>query len=181
MLGTVADLPMKGAHVAEIQKVMYDDHHRVERFFRRYRHQPTHDMAMTICDEIDLMVTIQEELTYPILQQVSAGGLETIQRNHDRLRDMVAEISEYEPGDPAVQPAMRKLEKAFGTAVVQVERECFPAIKRLPREELGAIGSSAFALRQELMAQLEGRPRLRPAALGLPADLNAGVPANPGW
>lgn len=167
--------------MAEIQKVMYDDHQRLERLFQRYRRTPTNALAMAICDEIDLTTTIEEELAYPILEQTSSSALETLQRHHERLRDMVAEVSELDPGDPSEPGLMRKLERAFGTYVVQTERECFPPIKRLPREELGAIGSQAFTLRQELMAQLEGRPRLRPAMLGLPGDLPAGGHANAGW
>lgn len=155
--------------MAELPKVMYDDHHRMERMFARWNKTPKSDFVTGIIDELDIMLTTAEELALPVLNRLNPSLAQRMDEEHQRLRDLAAEVGEFEPGDPGIKRAMKRLERSTLVHIKHMETSVLPVLRtQVNRGELHELGRNAFTLRQEMLGQLDFRPRIQP--LGLPGS-----------
>lgn len=155
--------------MAELPKVMYDDHQRLERMFARWNQTPKSELATGIVDELDIMLTSADELALPVVNRLNPALAERMDQEQQNLRDLAAEVSELEPGDPAISRAMKRLERAALVHIKHVETSVMPLLRtQVNRGELHELGRNAFTLRQEMLSQLDVRPRILP--LGLPGN-----------
>lgn len=168
--------------MAELPMVLYQDHQRLERLFARWHQSPGPDLVTGICDELDVALTTAEELAFPLISGLNTQLAQNMENEHQRVRDLAAEVSEIEPGDPAIGPAMKRLERNVLVHINHVERDVLPLLrKNVHRGELHDLGRNAFTLRQEMLAQLDFRPRLQP--LGMPGNGwgSGRLSLNAGW
>jgi hypothetical protein len=155
--------------MAEIPKVLYDDHQRLERMFARYNHSRRAELVVGILDELEIALTTAEEFALPLVRGANASLAQVMDAEQQKIRDLMADVSELEPDDPEVPRAMKRLERAVLVHINHTERDVIPTLKRaVQRGDLYEAGRNAFTLRQEMLGQLEFRPRLQP--LGIPGN-----------
>lgn len=140
--------------MSDITKVLRDDHARIKRLFLRANQEPDNlDIALDVCDELTIHSTIEEEIVYPALRQLNSGLADEAEDDHEEAKELIAEIEDLDPDDPAVDAMMTQLKKSVLRHVEREESTIFPVIERgLPDQSL-ELGSQAFALRQELLHQ----------------------------
>ena len=147
--------------MSDITKVLRDDHARIKRLFLRASQEAENlDIALDVCDELTIHSTIEEEIVYPALRQLDSGMADEAEDDHEEARDLIAEIEDLDPDDPAVQAMMVQLKKSVIRHVEREETTIFPVLERGLPDTLLELGSQAFALRQELLG---ARPPRRSA------------------
>ncbi len=165
--------------MAHISKVLWDEHKKMEAQFERLSHGvgayyatihqgPDSGVLEYLLNEIEIHAAVEEEVVYPKLAEVDEGLAESSQQDHDEVRDLIAEIQDMEPGDPALRKLVRRLEKKLLAHVHREERDVFPILKTRLYHEGFEMGRQAFAVRQEILGQ-RGAAKA-PAQLGWPGS-----------
>jgi len=158
--------------MATIIKVMYDDHARIRRLFDRAKRMPNDlDTAIAICQELDIHTTIEEEIVYPVLEDLAPEMGRDAEAEHEKASELVDAIYEMELGNPELRPLVEQLERIVSRHVEWEEREMFPLIKTELRDQIDEMGRAAFARRQEELSGIDSPRRLS----------NAEVAPNSGW
>ncbi len=163
--------------MAHITKVLWDEHRKLEALFQRLTHgsgayfATIHQGAESgvlpyIINEIEIHAAVEEEVLYPALAEIDERLAESSQQDHDEVRDLIAEIQDLEPGDPAIGRLTKRLEKRMMGHARQEEREVFPLVKQRLYHEGFEMGRQAFAVRQEMLGT-RGAAKA-PAQLGWP-------------
>lgn len=140
--------------MSDITKVLRDDHARIKRLFLRSSQEPDNlDIALDVCDELTIHSTIEEEIVYPALRELNAGLADESEDDHEEAKELIAEIEDLDPDDPAVDAMMNQLKKSVMNHVEREEKTVFPVLERGLPDQLLELGSQAFGLRQELLQQ----------------------------
>ena len=138
--------------MSDITKVLRDDHARIRRLFLRANQEAENvDLALDVCDELTIHSTIEEEIVYPALRELNSGMADESEEDHEEAKEIIAEIEDLDPDDPAVQSMMTQLKKAVMRHVEKEEKTVFPVLEKGLPDQLLELGSQAFALRQELL------------------------------
>lgn len=138
--------------MSDITKVLRDDHARIKRLFLRANQASEDlDVALDVCDEITIHTTIEEEIFYPALRELNGGMADDSEEDHEATKELIAEIEDLDPDDPAVHTMMMQLQKSVMRHVEKEETVSFPVLERGYPDQLLEMGSQAFALRQELL------------------------------
>jgi len=176
--------------MADITKVLIDDHLKVKRLMTTYEQSPWRlDLALAVCDELTMHSTIEEEIFYPALRDAVDGRLaDESEDEHAQLAEIVAAIEDMDPGDAGLERTMRMLRAAFTDHIQKEENVLFPKANVELANELLDMGREAFARRQELMGARQGETWL--PKHGVPGMANTGwrgmskvksATANLGW
>lgn len=138
--------------MSDITKVLRDDHARMKRLFLR-ADQSSEDLeiALDVCDELTIHATIEEEIVYPALRELNSGMADESEDDHEGAKELIAEIEDLDPDDPAVRTMMMQLKKMVLRHVDKEEKVVFPVLERGYPDQLLEMGSQAFAMRQELL------------------------------
>ncbi|MDP9404332.1 MAG: hemerythrin domain-containing protein [Actinomycetota bacterium] len=176
--------------MADITKVLLDDHLRLKRLLTTYEQSPWRlDLALAVCDELNMHSTIEEEIFYPAVRDVVDGRLaDESEDEHAQISEIIAAVEDMEPGDPALERTMRMLRVALTSHIDKEEKVVFPKADVELADELRDMGREAFARRQELMAARNDEAWL--PKHGVPGMANTGwrgmgkvksASANMGW
>jgi hemerythrin-like domain-containing protein len=176
--------------MADITKVLLDDHLRLKRLLTTYEQSPWRlDLALAVCDELNMHSTIEEEIFYPAVRDVVDGRLaDESEDEHAQISEIIAAVEDMEPGDPALERTMRMLRAALTSHIDKEEKVVFPKADVELSDELRDMGREAFARRQELMAARNDEGWL--PKHGVPGMANTGwrgmgkvksASANMGW
>lgn len=139
--------------MSDITKVLRDDHARIKRLFLRAEQSPDElDIALDVCDEITIHATIEEELVYPALRELDASLADEAEDEHEEAKELISEIEDLDLDDPAVHTLMRQLKKAMMHHVEEEESRAFKVLEQGLPDQLLEMGSEAFAMRQQLLA-----------------------------
>lgn len=159
--------------MADITKMLLDDHARLRRMFKAFV-WGTYDQAMTICDELIIHSTIEEELFYaPMREDMDASLADKAEDDHDRIKQLMAEVIELDPDDPALARAVSRLKEEVLRHLEYEEEVLFPKFNARFADDLYERGRDVFALRQELLA-------VKPDRSGPLLSAQRGT-ANTGW
>ncbi len=176
--------------MADITKVLVDDHLRVKRLLTTYEQSPWRlDLALDVCDELKMHNTIEEEIFYPALRDAVDGRLaDESEDEHAQVSEIMAAVEDMDPGDPELERTMRLLRASLTKHIEKEENVVFPKANIELAGELLDMGREAFARRQELMAARNDEPWL--PKHGVPGMANTGwrgmskvksATANLGW
>ena len=157
--------------MSDITKVLRDDHARIKRLFLR-ANQATEDLdiALDVCDELTIHATIEEEIAYPALRELNSGLADESEDDHESVKELIAEIEDLDPDDPAMRSLMVQLQKAVTRHWEKEETVVFAVLEKGYPDMLYEMGNQAFAMRQELLG---ARPPRR-------TTMKTGT-ANVGW
>ena len=138
--------------MSDITKVLRDDHARIKRLFLRASQEADNvGIALDVCDELTIHATIEEEIVYPALRELNSSLADESEEDHEEAKELIAEIEDLDPDDPAVSAMMTQLKKSVMRHVEKEEKTVFPVLEKGLPDQLLEIGSQAFALRQELL------------------------------
>lgn len=142
--------------MSDITKWLRDDHARIKRLFLRANQAAEDlDVALDVCDELTIHATIEEQILYPALRELNAGMADESEDEHEAAKELIAEIEDLDPDDPAVRSMMTQLQKTMLRHFAKEEEVTFKIIEKGYPDLLLEMGSQAFAMRQELVG---GRP-----------------------
>jgi len=155
--------------MSDITKVLRDDHARMKRLFLRANQAAEDlDIALDVCDELTIHASIEEEIVYPALRELNSGLADDSEDDHETAKELISEIEDLDPDDPAVRTLMMQLQKAVMRHVDKEEKVVFPVLERGYPDQLLEMGSQAFAMRQELLG---ARPPRRKTMLTQTANV----------
>ena len=138
--------------MSDITKVLRDDHARVKRLFLRASQEAENlDIALDVCDELTIHATIEEEIVYPALRELNSSMADESEDDHEEAKELISEIEDLDPDDPAIEGMMLQLKKAVMRHVEKEEKTVFPVLEKGYPDQLLEMGSQAFAMRQELL------------------------------
>ena len=131
------------------------DHEKVERLFAEYQSAGNDQtrksrLAQTICLELTVHATIEEEIFYPAFRK-AAGNDEMVdeaEQEHQAARDLITEIEDAEEMDPL----MAKLQTAIEHHVGEERDEMFPKARKTSGLDLMALGAQLESRTRELMS-----------------------------
>jgi len=161
--------------MADIDKVLFDEHADVRRLFTAFfvgSFTGTLAMARTICDQLWVHSTIEEEILYPALRDaIDAKQADQGEEDHEAIADMMAQIAELDDdNDPQVRHLVALLRITVESHMKWEEKVVFPELNSRLSDELLDMGREAFARRQQLLRELPE----------VPAGVRPGL-ANTGW
>lgn len=139
--------------MADITKVLIDDHLRVKRLLTNYEQSPWRlDLALNVCNELKMHNIIEEEIFYPTVRDAMDERLiDESEDEHAQVEEIMAAIEDMDPGDPALERTMRMLRSALTKHIDREENVVFAKANVELANELPEMGREAFARRQELM------------------------------
>lgn len=157
--------------MADVTKVLLDDHARLRRMFMAFS-WGTYDQALSICDELIIGTTIKEELIYPVVrEEIDARLAEEAEENNEDAKRLMGDLFETSPDDPQLASRVEKLKDVVFRNMQHEEKTLFPRINTAFKDELYEMGNQVFALRQELLAI---KPERTPSRTTI-------LTANTGW
>ncbi len=162
--------------MAHLTRFLLQDHARINRAFDGYSKAPTNlPSALAACAELEVHATIEEELVYPILQEIDPRAAQHYEEEHAEVKELIAEVQDLEPGDPDLPALMEQIMRLMAEHVEEEETTVIPRLQGHLGPRVWDVGRDAFALRQELLGETD-----RPAAEPKPAA-KQGLTANSGW
>ena len=174
--------------MAHLTRFLLQDHARINRAFDAYSKAPTNlQSALTACAELEVHATVEEELVYPILEELDPDAAEHAEEEHAEVKELVAQVQDLEPGDPDLPVLMEQIMRLMADHVEEEETTVIPRLQSHLGARVWDVGREAFGLRQELLGETD-RPgnQAKPVARsGLAANAGwsggSSAPANAGW
>jgi hemerythrin superfamily protein len=129
------------------------DHERVERLFAQYQSEQDparkSELAETVCMELTVHATIEEEIFYPAFRKASHDDamVDEAEEEHQEVKDLITEI---EDGDD-IAPLMAQLQEMVAHHVKEERGEMFPKARKAPGLDLEALADQLEARKNELM------------------------------
>ena len=134
------------------------DHQKVERLFAEYESagansEKKSQLAQTICMEVTVHATIEEEIFYPAFRKATNDKdmVEEAEEEHQEAKDLIAEI---EDGDD-IDPLMAELKQAIEHHVREEREEMFPKARKASGLDLMALATQLESRKSELMANYQ--------------------------
>lgn len=132
-----------------------DDHRKVEQLFAEYQaagkdQSRKSRLAQTICTELTVHSTIEEEIFYPAFRKAAGDKalVDEAEQEHHEARDLITEIEDAEQMDPL----MARLQKAIEHHVKEERDEMFPQARKTSGLDLMALGVQLENRKRELMS-----------------------------
>ena len=107
-------------------------------------------------EDIEVHDKIEEEVVYPSVAPLLPDWALEAEEEHEKMRDLIEQIQDLEPGDPAEQKLMQRLERRFNIHASREAAVMFPVLKTRLQNDAYEMGRQAFAVRQ---GQLTSRER----------------------
>ena len=131
------------------------DHQKVERLFAEFQSAGTDQarkskLAQTICMELTVHATIEEEIFYPAFRKAAGDDdmVDEAEEEHQEARDLIAEIEDADE----IDPLMADLQEAVEHHVKEEREEMFPQARKTPSLDLMALATQLENRKRELMA-----------------------------
>jgi hemerythrin superfamily protein len=130
------------------------DHQKVERLFAEYQtvtdQARKSTLAQTICQELTVHATIEEEIFYPAFRQAVGEDdmVDEAEEEHDEARDLISQIEDADQMDPL----MAELQQAIEHHVKEEREEMFPKAREAKGLDLMELATQMESRKQELMA-----------------------------
>ncbi len=164
---------------------LVNDHMRVRKMLQRFgRYTGDLNLALQICDELNMHATLEEELVYPLVRdKLGARLADESEEDHEELKHIIALIQELEAGDEKLQLLVHRLQAEFQRHAQREEREIFPELAKFD-DDMFEAGRQAYARTQTLLQERSGPPpkplMVANTGWGNPGGGRSDV-ANPGW
>lgn len=115
---------------------LLDDHHKVTKLFGNFEKAKTdeekEEIARTVCDELTLHASIEEELFYPAVRELDpekfGSLLDEAVVEHATAKDLIAQIGEMGPEDELFDARVTVLGEYVKHHIQEEEGELFPKL-----------------------------------------------------
>lgn len=137
------------------------DHTRVLAAFHRYKadSSPARKRAIAgmICTSLDIHATIEEEIFYPAMRAAGSLLIDELEPEHQEMRNLIAALSELEPGEPQYDLTFMELMKEVIHHVADEETTLLTYAESVLGDRVGELGARMMARRAQLTAPHAGR------------------------
>jgi hemerythrin-like domain-containing protein len=113
-------------------------------------------------EALKLHTKIEEEYLYPVMEELeeTRGLIETAYEEHERVEELLAQLSAKAPKRPEFQELLVQLKEALETHIRKEEDELFPKVEEnLDSEELEVLGSRMEQLKSDSHAAVSAARR----------------------
>lgn len=137
-------------------KLLKDDHAKVKGMFEEFEHARTDKqkvkLATSICQELTVHTTVEEELFYPAARAALQDDdmLDEADVEHQSCKELISQIEAGAPGEDMWESKVKVLGEYINHHVKEEETEMFPAMRKTD-VDLKELGAQMQARKQELM------------------------------
>ena len=143
-------------------EILKEQHDKVKKAFKEFEKLPREDtetqqqLAQTVCEDLKLHTTLEEELFYPAVRDAIEDEdiMNEAQVEHETAKMLIEQLENMGPDDPNFHATVTVLGEYVLHHVKEEEGEMFPQAKKtdLDLEELGSRMRSRM---QELMGEVQ--------------------------
>ncbi|HEY0490052.1 MAG TPA: hemerythrin domain-containing protein [Telluria sp.] len=149
---------MKSAKTDAIE-LLKADHEKVKDLFEKFEALSDRSkvnkkkIADQICLELTVHAQVEEEIFYPAIRDPIKDDdlMDEAVVEHASAKDLIAQISEMDPGDDLYDAKVKVLSEQIEHHVEEEEGEMFPKVRKT-KVDLEALGQQMAARKEELMA-----------------------------
>ena len=149
---------MKSANNDAIE-LLKADHEKVKDLFEKFEALSDRSkvnkkkIADQICLELTVHTQVEEEIFYPAIRGPLKDDdmMDEALVEHASAKDLIAQISEMDPGDELYDAKVKVLSEQIEHHVEEEEGEMFPKVRKA-KVDLAALGEQMAARKEELMA-----------------------------
>lgn len=137
--------------------LLKSDHAKVKELFSQFEAARTDNqkqkLAQTICGELTIHTTIEEEIFYPAAREALEEGdlLDEAEVEHQSAKDLISQIQAGGPSDDKWAAKVKVLSEYINHHVKEEETELFPEVRHTDLD-LKTLGEQLLARKQELSA-----------------------------
>jgi hemerythrin superfamily protein len=137
-----------------IIKLIESDHREVEQLFSQFKQAPSEELALKICDELDLHAQAEEKVLYPeVEREVSKKLADEGNKEHSEAKQLIGRIRRTTEIDHLTE-LMTELEAAINHHVQEEESEMLPQTReKLDETRLSELGNEFRDTKEQLQAQ----------------------------
>lgn len=132
------------------------DHANVKDLFEQFESARTDKqklkLAQTICQELTVHTTIEEEIFYPAAREALEEDdmLDEAAVEHQTAKDLIEQIENGQPGEDMWEAKVKVLSEYINHHVEEEEKEMFPQVKKTDLD-LKVLGAQMAERKQELL------------------------------
>lgn len=151
-----ADNASKSSGRSDAISLLKADHANVKDLFEQFEAARTAKqkvkLAQTICHELTVHTTIEEEIFYPAAREALAedGMLDEAAVEHQTAKDLIEQIENGQPGEDMWEAKVKVLSEYINHHVEEEEKEMFPQVKKTDLD-LKELGAQLAERKQELL------------------------------
>ena len=109
-------------------------------------------LADNICLALEVHAQLEEEIFYPALREISPDEtLDKSKPEHDRMRQLIAQLRALQPGEPAFDTTMFELMRTVLHHVADEETQLLPKAERVLADHLSDLGARMTRRRLQLL------------------------------
>ena len=139
--------------------LLIEDHKKVKDLFEKFDALSDRSkvnkkkIADQICLELSVHAQVEEEIFYPAVREPIKDDdlMDEAVVEHASAKDLIAQISEMDPGDDLYDAKVKVLSEQIEHHVEEEEGEMFPKVRKT-KVDLVALGEQMAARKAELMA-----------------------------
>jgi hemerythrin-like domain-containing protein len=154
----------KRAAATDAVALLKQDHEKVLEMFKKFGRMAAKgddegkvELVRTICEELKVHTTIEEEIFYPAVRAAIDEELMMDEAlvEHDSAKSLIAQIEEMQPGDERYDATVTVLGEYIQHHVNEEQKEMFPKAKKA-KVDLSALGEEIAERKKELLAEGAG-------------------------
>jgi hemerythrin superfamily protein len=136
-------------------KLLKADHAKVKELFETFENARTDKqkikLATTICQELTIHTTVEEEIFYPAAREALEDDdlLDEANVEHQSAKELISQIEAGKPGEDMWEAKVKVLGEYINHHVKEEETEMFPALRKTD-VDLKALGAAIEARKLEL-------------------------------
>jgi hemerythrin superfamily protein len=125
----------------DVTTLIEQDHREVEDLFAKFKSSPSKDLALQICEELDVHADAEEKVFYPVVKdEVDASLVKEGEEEHSEARQLIGRIKQT-ADEAHLAELVTELEQAVQHHVEEEESEMLPKSRStLDTARLVALG-----------------------------------------
>jgi hemerythrin superfamily protein len=134
----------------DVTQMLEQDHRTVEGLFSEFEATGDEATVETICNELEVHASIEEELVYPKLAEIDSALEQHAEEEHGEMKSL---ISQLRSGSGDTAALVDQLKSTVQDHVEEEESQAFPKLRERFGDELDSVGEAAQQRKQELTAE----------------------------
>jgi len=141
-------------HHTDLADVITSDHRKVEELFEQLKsgEGDRRHLVDKVIDELRAHTTAEEQVVYPAIRDMVAGGGQLADRalsEHKGMKEAMSKLEQGQPGDAQFETALRNLMTEVQAHVPEEENELLPGLRVM-------IGEDKMIELGDLFTQVKG-------------------------
>jgi len=155
-------MPKSRSKTVEAIEMLKDDHDKVKKSFKEFEKldredtETAYQLAMSVCDELKLHTTLEEEIFYPAVREIIDDDdlMNEAAVEHETAKMLIEQLENMQADDPNFHATFTVLGEYVNHHVKEEEDEMFPAAKKSDLD-FDDLAQRMRARREELTGEME--------------------------